>query len=58
MSQKNYFFCYNKKVSDHLKDSGIEWITVAKDPKTNKIFSLYVINEDLQQALDEYKNLR
>lgn len=55
MSQKNFFFCYNKRVSDHLEASGIEWITVAKDLKTNKIFSLYVINKDLQQALDVYK---
>lgn len=52
---KNYFFCYNKRVSDFLKTKGIYHITVAQDPKTKKIFSLFEITTDLQQALNEYK---
>ncbi|MGG1690583.1 DUF5659 domain-containing protein [Heyndrickxia ginsengihumi] len=51
----NYFFCYTKRVSDFLKQNGFKPITVAQDPKTKKIFSLYAINEQLQRALDEYK---
>ncbi|WEZ10160.1 hypothetical protein P5663_10125 [Priestia flexa] len=54
---KNYFFCYNKKVSDFLTYKGIRFITVAQDVKTGKLFSLYEINECLQAALDEYKAL-
>ncbi|WP_163258638.1 hypothetical protein [Heyndrickxia shackletonii] len=52
---KNYFFCYNKRVSDFLKSKEIHHITVAQDPKTKKIFSLFEINEPLKKALDEYK---
>lgn len=55
---KNYFFCYNLKVSQHLKANNIPLITVAQDLKTKKVFSLYEIDEEgkLQKALDEYKN--
>jgi hypothetical protein len=56
MSNSKYFFCYNKTVSDFLKSKGLELITVARDMKTNKIFSLYQIDENLQKALDEYNS--
>lgn len=55
MNNKDYFFCYNKRVSDFLKTKGIYHITVAQDPKTKKIFSLFEITHNLQRALDEYK---
>ncbi len=55
MANKDYFFCYTKKVSDYLKEKGFEHITVAQDPKTKKIFSLFKINEELQKALKAYK---
>lgn len=53
----NYFYCYNKRVSDHLKSNNIQYITVALDPKTKKMFSLYLINDELQASLDEYKKV-
>jgi len=60
MTNKNssHFFCYNRRLSFFLSNEGINFITVAKDLKTNKIFSLYEIDEDgkLQEALDKYKN--
>ncbi|MEC1720603.1 hypothetical protein [Schinkia azotoformans] len=52
---KNYFFCYNKKLSDFLTTKGIQFITVAKEPKSGKLFSLYFIDTKLQQAIEEYK---
>ncbi|MGG3845576.1 hypothetical protein [Aeribacillus composti] len=55
MNNRNYFFCYNKNVSDFLKSKGIEFITVAIHPKTKKMFSLYKIDDILQKALNEYK---
>lgn len=50
-----YFFCYSKRVSDHLKEKRISFITVAIDPNTHKMYSLYEITPKLQAALDEYK---
>ncbi|MED4374314.1 hypothetical protein P9274_01020 [Schinkia azotoformans] len=52
---KNYFFCYNKRLSDFLSSKNINYICVAKEPKTGKLFSLYCIDSTLQQAIDEYK---
>lgn len=58
MSKKNsHFFCYNKNVSDFLNEEGVKFITVARDLKTKKIFSLYEINSELQAALDKYRAL-
>lgn len=54
--KKSFFFCYNKNVSEFLSSKYIPFITVARDVKTGKIFSLYLIDERLQTALDEYKN--
>ena len=53
---RNYFFCYNKKVSDFLNSKEINYITVAQDLKSKKIFSLFEITDDFQVALQEYKN--
>ncbi|MDE3838640.1 hypothetical protein C0966_04455 [Bacillus methanolicus] len=52
--QHQFFYCYNKKVSDFLKEQGVECITVAKDIKKDQIFSLYIIDDKLQAALDAY----
>jgi hypothetical protein len=58
MSKSKYFFCYNTKVAQFLKSKGIYFITVAQDLNTKKIFSLYEINDNLQQALMEYKQIK
>lgn len=52
----DFFYCYNKRLSDFLTTEGIKYITVAKDIKKNRMFSLYIINKELQTALDKYKN--
>lgn len=54
----NYFFAYNKRVSDFLKVKGIDYITVAQDPKTGKLFSLYYIDKELQSKLKEYQEAK
>lgn len=54
----NYFFCYNKHLADYIRSKGIQYITVARDLKSQKIFTLFYINEMLQQTLAEYKQLQ
>ena len=55
---KNYFFCYDKRLADFIRyKKGIDYITVAQNPKTKKIFALFPITQELQQAINEYKNL-
>lgn len=57
MTKSKYFFCYNKRVSDYLRTKQLNFITVAIDPKTNKMYSMYEITPELQIALDEYKSI-
>ena len=56
MPKDTYFFCYNKRVSDYLQQNGLHYITVARDPKTNKLFSLYKQTPELSRLLTQYKN--
>ena len=57
MTKSKYFFCYNKRVSDYLRTKQLNFITVAIDPKSNKMYSMYEITPELQKALDEYKSI-
>lgn len=55
MEKDQYFFCYNKHISDYLTERGIKYITVAKEIKNNRLFSLYKQTKELSRALEEYK---
>lgn len=51
-----YFFCYSPQMANFLRhDKGIEYICKAKHTKTNKEFCLFVRNEQLQKAIEQYK---
>ncbi|WP_335871941.1 DUF5659 domain-containing protein [Bacillus sp. 2205SS5-2] len=52
---KDFFFCYDKNLSTYLNEQGIKCVTVAKDIKKGRIFSLYIINSNFQSALSQYK---
>lgn len=54
MSEDKYFFCYNKSVSDYLVSHGLKFITVAMDPKTKKLYSLYKQDSHLSELLKNY----
>jgi hypothetical protein len=53
----DFFYCKNKAVSDFMKTKNIRHVTVARDIKTNKIFSLFVIDDRFKAAMEEYKQL-
>lgn len=55
MEQREYFYCYNIAVSRYLESKGIKYITVAREPKSNKLFSLYEQTQELTDLLREYK---
>ena len=51
-----YFFAYNKNVFKFLHDTkGIEYITIAQDPRTKKMFTLFENTEEVTEALKEYR---
>jgi len=56
MKNNDFFFCYNKSLFTFIKDvKGIDYITIAKNPTTNKTFSMFYKSPELQICLDEYK---
>lgn len=58
MDKSNVFFCYNKRLFTFIKDvKGIDYLTVAKHPKTDKLFAAFFKSEELQQAIDDYKKI-
>ncbi len=48
------FYCYDSKLSLHLKSKGFTCLTVARSKKTDNIFSLYVRDEALDAELYNY----
>ncbi|MCY9007166.1 hypothetical protein [Peribacillus frigoritolerans] len=58
MSNKDFFFCYDKKLFRYIKDvKGLDYITIAKNPTTDKTFSMFMKSDQLQNAINEYKSL-
>ncbi|MBT2656637.1 hypothetical protein J7E81_15565 [Bacillus sp. ISL-18] len=58
MNKSDIFFCYNKRLFTFIKDiKGIDFLTVAKHPVTDKTFAMFIKNEELQSAIDDYKRL-
>jgi hypothetical protein len=50
------FFCYDKNLFKflHLKKK-IPFITIAINPKSKRTFSEFVIDDELQRAINEFK---
>jgi hypothetical protein len=50
------FYCYNPKLARFLKcKDGTTFLTKARHLETNNIFYLFVVNDKLQHALEEFK---
>ncbi|WP_226035642.1 hypothetical protein [Aquibacillus saliphilus] len=57
ITNSDLFYCYNKRLSDHLFECGLTPLTIAINPKSKNIFSLYQKTNELQQAIDKYKRI-
>lgn len=54
---KDFHFVYSKRVAEFLHSRGIQHICVAIEPKNNRMFSLFQVTEQLQEALAQYKQI-
>ena len=52
--QIKFYFCYDPKLANKLKQENQKLITVAIAPSTNKTFWLYQRTKKLTAILDEY----
>lgn len=56
LNKSDFFFCYNKRLFTFIRDiKQIDYLTVAKHPKTDQIFAIFPKSDRLQNAIDEYK---
>lgn len=55
ITNKDFFYCYDAKCSNFLKEKGIPYLLKAKSVKDNKVFTMYIRNNELSNALLEYK---
>lgn len=55
MSKSSYFFCYNPSLSKYLSDKGVRYITKAKHPVSDQLFTLYEQSEELNKHIKSYK---
>lgn len=58
------FYCYSCKMKDFIKSQGLNYLTKAKHPKTNRIFFIFKRGEELDKAIvkwqeiNEYKEIK
>lgn len=46
--------CYSNNLKEFLMSKGIDYITIAKDHKTDKTFWMFLKSEELDKALTEW----
>lgn len=57
MNKNDFFFCYSLELSNFLRGKKIEFITIAQNPHTSKLFTLFPKSDRLNTAIQEYKQL-
>lgn len=58
MTQSNLFYCYDLQLAHFLKnEKKIPFITKARHLETHKVFHLFLITDELQKALKEYRGV-
>lgn len=55
LRKNGFFYCYTRILSVYLKGCGISYILKANSIKDGNTFTLYYKTDELQKALNEYK---
>lgn len=58
IKNQDLFYCYSKSLSNFIyEESGgkITPLTIAENPKSKKLFSLYGKSSEIRAILDKYK---
>jgi len=54
LSNKDFFFCYNRDIYFYLTENNIDFITIAREPKNNRMFSLFYRSDKVEELLKNY----
>lgn len=58
MEKGQFFYCYDIKLMQHLKNQGIKYITKAIHPNTMRLFFLYQKTDEFQEKLDKFQTIK
>jgi hypothetical protein len=53
-----FFYCYDWKMAEYLKNNGHRFITHARHIKTNKEFFQYEFSDQLKRDIEKYINIK
>lgn len=56
--RKEVFFCYDLDLSDYLRANKQPYYTIASNPKTQRIFTLFKQTSDLSYYINSYKQTK
>lgn len=56
MQNENVFYCYSAKVRRYLNDHNVRWFEKGINPKSERPYWKYEINDKLQEHLNSYKD--
>lgn len=52
--QDNYFYCYDKRLAFYIKEHGFSYITKAKHHKSNDLFYLFKLTDEISIVIDTW----
>lgn len=56
LTDKDFLYCYDIKLTNHFKEHGLTYIIKAKSIKDNKIFTLWEKSDELYSVMKQYKS--
>lgn len=57
LSGKDFFYCYDYNLSDYLSNNGIRYITKAISSQSYKTYRMYLITDELDRAIQQFKRM-
>lgn len=54
LNDKNFYYCYDAKMSRYLSENNINYIVKAKSLKDGRIFTMYQRNKEFYDVLHDY----
>ena len=53
-----YFYCYSVKMKDFLKSQGLNYITKALNPNSNKPYFMFDKSKELDLAIKKWNEIK
>lgn len=56
--ENKYFYCYSIKMKDFIKSQGIDYITKALNPKSQKPYFMFNKSKELDLAIEKWNKIK